>query len=99
MVDRVHRGSRRTLALVALIFVAYVATGWLGLRVASVANAVTLFWAPTGLSIGALLLLGRPAAVAVGLGSFALNLLVSGDLAFAAPVAAGNLLEALVASM
>lgn len=84
--------------LAALVAVVYFGAGWLGLRVASVAGAVTLFWAPSGIAIAARLLLGPLAIPAVFLASAALNFVVAGRLGFALTVASGNLLEALVAA-
>ena len=77
-----------------MFFVVHVATGILGLRIASMADAVTLFWAPTGLSIAAVLLLGRRAVVAAAVGAFCISYASTRSVPFSVISALANGTEA-----
>lgn len=90
--------SARPLALVGGLAVVYVLAAYLGLRLAFVAEQVTVVWPPTGLAIAALLLLGPRLWPAITLGAFAANLVAHAPLAPAAGIALGNTLEAVVAA-
>src|SRR5712664_4555818 len=93
----VRRWSSDALGI-ALLFVAYVVTARLGLRMDAVGGFATLVWPPTGISLAALLLFGRRLWPAVLLGALCANLLEGAPLPVALGIAAGNLLEALLAS-
>src|SRR5262245_1645719 len=82
----------------AVVIVAYVAAARLGFGLAFVAEQVTTVWAPTGLSIAALLLGGRRLWPAVYLGAFLANAGTTAPLWTAALIAAGNTLEAVAAA-
>ena len=78
-----------------LVCVAYAATGFGGLQLAFVGQAVTLFWPPSGIAFAALWLGGRRMAPAVITGAFVVNLWVFHATLPALIVAVGNLLPAL----
>ncbi len=87
-----HR-SGLTLGLVVI----YVITARLGFQLATVAEQVTTIWAPTGISLAALLLWGPRLWPAVWLGAFMANAVTAAPLWTAAAIATGNALEALLA--
>jgi PAS domain S-box-containing protein len=80
-------------ALFLLTFV-YYASGRFGLGLASVNPHATVLWAPTGISIAALLLLGYRAWPAVLAGAFLVNHHVNASIVVSAGIAVGNTLEA-----
>ncbi len=67
----------------------------LGLRVATMANAVTLVWAPSGIALVAVLLWGRWMALAVVAASLIVSVQHGTGLGFGVFAAAANSLEAL----
>ncbi|MES2978823.1 MAG: MASE1 domain-containing protein [Pseudomonadota bacterium] len=77
------------------VAVVYAATAIGGLTYAAVGSTVTLIWAPSGIALAALLLLGYRMAASVALAAFAANLWTGVPLEVAAGVAVGNTLEAL----
>jgi signal transduction histidine kinase len=79
-----------------LLAVAYFATAKLGLSFAFVNASATAVWPPTGLSLAALLLLGRGLWPGVFVGAFAANITTSGSIGASALIACGNTLEAIV---
>ena len=82
-----------TQAGVALVYVA-AAIG--GLSQAVVGSTVTLVWAPSGIALAALLLLGYRMVPGVALGAFVANAWTTVPLGVAAGIAVGNTLEAVV---
>ena len=62
------------LAILSLLAFVYYASGRFGLGLASTNPHATVLWAPTGISIAALLLLGYRAWPAVLVGAFFVNL-------------------------
>lgn len=90
--------SRADLLPLLSVAVAYGATAVIGLTYAAVGSTVTLIWAPSGIALAALLLLGLRMAPAVALGALAANAWTGVPLAVAAGIAAGNTLEALAAA-
>jgi signal transduction histidine kinase len=89
---------RRTLAIGALLALAYAATGRAGLELASYQANATLIWPPTGLALAALTLVGRRLWPAVLIGAFVVNASVGTPLTTALLIALGNTLEAVVGS-
>jgi PAS domain S-box-containing protein len=87
--------SRRALALGAVV-VAYVGAAKLGIALSVAHGVVTPVWAPTGIALAALLLLGRRFWPAVALGALLANATSGASLAEAAGISVGNTLEALV---
>lgn len=89
----------RKLAVIAFaVAAAYVLTARLGFRVGFVAEQITTVWAPTGISIAALLLWGRRVWPAVWVGALLANVGSSAPLWTAVVIATGNTLEAVVAA-
>lgn len=86
---------RYLLALVGVLAV-YVATGKLGLQLATVNASTTAVWPPTGIAIAAALLLGPRVWPALFTGALLVNLTTSGDLASSVGIALGNTLEGLL---
>ena len=89
-------GLIRRLGLLAAICAAYVVAGKLGLRLAFVNPSATPVWAPTGIALAALLVVGYEAWPAILLGAFIVNITTAGSTATSASIAAGNTLEGLV---
>ena len=83
-------------AWLAIVFIAYVATGLWGLSLQAVAGFATLVWPPAAIALIALYFGGYRLYPAVALGAFATNVLVGAPLLVAAGIALGNTLEALV---
>ena len=88
----------RTLAIGAVVVVAYVASGKAGFLAAFVAEQVTTVWAPTGIAVASLLLGGPRLWPAIWLGAFVVNAETSAPLWTAFVVATGNTLEGFVAA-
>lgn len=86
----------RNLILLPLIAGAYFLCGKLGLRLAFVQANATAVWAPTGLAIAAVLLLGLRVWPAIFVGAFLVNLTTAGTVWTSLGIAAGNTLEAVV---
>jgi signal transduction histidine kinase len=81
---------------VAAVAVAYIAAGKLGLSLAFVNASASAVWAPTGIAIAAILLLGRPAAIGVFIAAFIVNVTTAGSAATSFVIAVGNTLEGLI---
>ncbi|WP_164155939.1 MASE1 domain-containing protein [Sandarakinorhabdus rubra] len=88
-----------TLLLNLGVALAYFATGMAGLKLAFVGDVVTLFWPPTGIAFAALWMGGRRLVWGVIAGAFAVNAFQMAHWPFAALVALGNALPALVATI
>jgi signal transduction histidine kinase len=88
-----------TLTLNVAVAIAYFLTGLAGLQLAFVGGVVTLFWPPSGIAFAALWLGGYRMIWGVMAGALAVNAVQMGQLPFAAVVALGNSLPALVAMM
>ena len=76
----------------------YYAAARLGLRYASIGESVSLIWPPTGIAFAALTLLGYRYWPGVALGAFLANAATTVPLTAAAGIAAGNTIEALLAT-
>jgi signal transduction histidine kinase len=93
--------SRSTVRFViALILLAaiYTAAARAGLVLDAIAGFATLVWAPTGISIAALLLFGFRLWPAIFVGAFVANSLTGASVLAALGIACGNTLEAVVAT-
>jgi PAS domain S-box-containing protein len=92
------RGRQAVRALVALVGLTalYFVSGRMGLRLDSVGGVATLIWPPSGLSLVALLVLGRRLWPAVALGALLVNLDAGIPWPAALGIATGNTLEALL---
>ncbi len=82
------------LAVLSLLTLAYYVSGRFGLGLAHVNPHATVLWAPTGISIAALLLLGYRAWPAVLVGAFLVNEHVNASILASVGIAVGNTLEA-----
>ncbi|TMA63163.1 MAG: PAS domain S-box protein, partial [Deltaproteobacteria bacterium] len=81
-------------AVVVCTAAIYFVAATLGLRLAFVAEQVTLVWPPTGISLAALLVFGSRAWPGIALGAFLANATHHEPLGTACGIAAGNTLEA-----
>ena len=91
------REIRRSVLVGLGVTAAYVITARLGFQLAFVAEQVTTVWAPTGISLAALLLWGQRLWPAVWLGALIANAGTSAPSWTAFAIATGNTLEAVVA--
>jgi diguanylate cyclase (GGDEF)-like protein len=88
----------REQGLLILLVVAYVVTGRLGLTLAYVHPATSLVWPPSGIALGAFIVLGYRVWPAIFAGAVALYATVLGPVPAILALGAGNTLEALFAS-
>jgi len=84
--------------LLPLLTGLYVVAGKLGLTLALVNPSATPVWAPTGIAVAALLVLGYRAWPAIFVGAFLVNLTTAGSFATSVGIAAGNTLEGVLAA-
>jgi len=94
MLTRLRSPSR--LLLIAALGVLYFTAGKVGLYVAYVNPSASPVWAPSGIALAGLLLLGRRAWPAILLAAFAVNETTAGSVVTSLGIAAGNTLEAVV---
>src|ERR1700674_4831355 len=87
--------SVRKLTTVLLLTVIYLIAGKLGLRLAFVNPSATAVWAPTGIALAALLVLGHQVWPGIFFGAFLVNIATAGSLGTSLGIAVGNTLEAL----
>lgn len=88
-----------TIFLNLLAAAAYAGTGYAGLQLAFVGDAVTLFWPPSGIAFAAIWLSGFRMLPGLALGAFLVNLVAMGAPQPAIIVAIGNMLPATVATL
>jgi PAS domain S-box-containing protein len=86
----------RRIAIAVSVAAVYFAAGKLGLILAFVNASATAVWAPTGIALAALIVLGIPAVPGVLLGAFAVNATITGLTPTTVGIAVGNTLEAFV---
>jgi PAS domain S-box-containing protein len=77
---------------------AYVAAAKLGIELSVARGVVTPVWAPTGIAIAGLFLLGRRLWPAVAVGAFVANAISGASILESAGISVGNTLEAVVAA-
>ncbi len=82
-----------------VVALAYAVTGYAGLQVAVVGDAVTLFWPPSGIAFAALWLGGLRLLPGVVTGAFVVNVIKLRSPELAALVATGNMLPPLVGTL
>ncbi|HEX9128674.1 MAG TPA: MASE1 domain-containing protein [Gemmatimonadaceae bacterium] len=87
---------RYTLAIAALAIV-YLVAARAGLMMDAVAGFATLVWAPSGLALATLLILGPGLWPGVFIGAFLANLFTGAPIPVALGIGAGNTLEAVLA--
>ena len=80
------------------VAVVYALLAWLGLVLDPVGGFASVVWAPSGVAIAAVLLMGLGVTPGIWLGAFAANLFAGAPVAAAAAVAAGNTLAAVLAA-
>jgi signal transduction histidine kinase/integral membrane sensor domain MASE1 len=90
--------SRRNVALALELTFLYVVTGKLGLTMDAVSRFATLVWAPTGIALALVLLLGNRWWPAIWLGAFFVNWWTGAHALVAGAIGVGNVLEAVVAA-
>ncbi|MBI3440876.1 MAG: PAS domain S-box protein [Proteobacteria bacterium] len=87
----------KKVALILALATIYMVAAKLGLRLAMLAEQVTIIWPPTGIAMAALLLLGQEFWPGILLGAFLANVTTHEPVAVALGIAAGNTLEAVLA--
>lgn len=90
----IKSSSKYGLALVA-VALTYFAAGKLGLNVAYIHPSASPIWAPTGIALAALILLGYDLWPAVAVGAFVLNYQVTGLSLATLGITLGNTVEAM----
>src|SRR5918999_2918818 len=83
----------------ALLVAAYFATAKLGIELSVAHGVITPVWAPTGISLAALVLFGYRLWPAVALGAFLANATSDVSVGVAIGIALGNTLEALIGAV
>jgi signal transduction histidine kinase len=87
--------ARRLLLLQALLAGGYILAGKLGLMLGFLHPSASAVWAPTGISLAAILLLGYGVWPGIFVGAFVVNATTAGSLLTSLGIATGNTLEAL----
>src|SRR5436190_1645073 len=87
----------RNLFLILFVAFAYFVFAKLGLLFPIVKEQVTLIWAPSGIALASMLILGYRIIPAIFLGAFLNNITTSASWEFAATTAIGNPAEAILA--
>lgn len=91
-------GLAETVFANLLVALAYAITGFAGLQLAFVGQAVTLFWPPSGIAFAVIWMGGLRLVPGVFFGAILLNLYALGDVPLALLVAIGNALPPVVAT-
>lgn len=84
------------IAKLTLLLVVYFATGRLGLSLNAVSGFATLIWAPTGIALAAMLIMGLRYWPGVLLGAVLVNVVTGAPLLVALGMGVGNTLEAVL---
>jgi PAS domain S-box-containing protein len=84
------------LARLAAVAILYFVAGKIGLSLAVIHPSASAIWAPSGVALAALLLMGVRAWPAIFVAAFLVNETTAGSLATSLAIAAGNTLEAVV---
>jgi PAS domain S-box-containing protein len=84
------------LARLAAVAILYFVAGKIGLSLAIIHPSASAIWAPSGIALAALLLMGARAWPAIFAAAFLVNEITAGSLATSLAIAAGNTLEAVV---
>jgi signal transduction histidine kinase len=92
------RPDLRSLIEIVAVATIYVAAGRLGLRFDAVAGFATLVWAPSGISLAALLLLGRHVWIGIAIGALTVNTLAGASVPIASGITIGSTLAAVLAA-
>ncbi len=86
------------LLIIVALTASYFVAGKLGLSLAFFNSSASAVWAPTGIAIAAVLLLGPRVWPAILAGAFLVNVTTAGSVATSSEIAIGNTLEALLAA-
>jgi len=86
----------KNIAIGLVLLVVYVVAGKLGLKLAFVNASATAVWAPTGIALAALLLLGFRFWPVIFLGAFLVNLTTAGSALTSFSIELGNTFEATI---
>jgi len=89
------RKFSRDLLLGAVVCAAYYAAGRMGLSAQAINKYATFIWAPTGIALGSLFLLGVRFWPAIIIGSFTVNFVTGAPFFVALGISSGNTLEVL----
>jgi len=84
----------RYLVKITILFVAYFVTARIGLRLNAVSGFATLVWAPTGIALAAMLILGYKFWPGIMVAAFLVNLVTGAPPLVALGIGIGNTLEA-----
>ena len=93
-----HKLASRNLALLMGLVAVYFLAGKLGLKLAYVNASTSAVWPCTGIAIAALLILGYRVWPAIFAGAFLVNVTSAGTVATSLTMAAGNTVEAVIAT-
>jgi two-component system CheB/CheR fusion protein len=96
MPDTMNRNTVRYVLLQLATAVVYVVAAKMGLKLAFVAEQITVVWPATGIALSAVLLLGYGIWPAIAIGAFIANITTNAPAITSLGIAAGNTLEALV---
>ena len=77
---------------------AYIVTGFIGLKLPMFGTSITLIWLPTGISVGILFRYGYACWPGVAVGAFLTNLAIGSPFAVALGIACGNTLGPIAAT-
>jgi signal transduction histidine kinase len=91
----IRRDRLAFFAQICVLAAVYVILARIGLGIHAISAFATLVWAPTGVSLAALLLLGNRCWPGIAVGALLANYLTGAPLPVALGIAAGNTLEAL----
>ena len=83
----------------ALIAVAYYGAAKLGMSLSVSRGVITPVWAPSGIALASLLILGRSLLARLAIGAFTANATSGATLAIAAGISVGNTLAAVVGAV
>src|SRR2546422_11700394 len=90
------RPRAASLPVAALVFIAYVVAGKLGLKLAFVHASATAVWPPTGIALAAFLVRGYHVWPSILLGAFLVNVTTAASGATSLGIAAGDTLGGVV---
>jgi signal transduction histidine kinase len=91
-----REGTPRLVFTAVLLTALYIVAGKLGLMLGLIHPSASAVWAPTGIAIAALLILGQRMWPGIFVGAFVVNATTAGTLLTSLGVATGNTLEALL---
>ena len=92
-----HRGDKKFWLAGSVLTVSYFVAAKIGLAFTTISDNVTLLWAPSGMALFALLVLGSAYWVWIALGAFIVNLTTGIPLLAVIGITVGNTLEAIFA--